>query len=241
MGPVFILSTGRTGTDFFTRLFNEAVPDAWSLHEPRPAFRRRGQRLLARSPARFERMYFRIPRVYRHRKRKESLYVETNYHLFACIPLIRKAFPGAMIVHIVRDGREVVTSWLNKWRYITNDHITPFHIPGDPAQEYWEEWDPLQRNAWYWRTVQEIVERDGVDLTLRFEEVFGGERKGVYQLLDALKGRVDYDAEEVEKLLGEKVNPSPRDLFPPYEEWPEHWKERFQRIAGDKMAELNYF
>lgn len=241
MGPVFILSTGRTGTDFFTRLFNEAVPDAWSLHEPRPAFRRRGQRLLSRAPTRFELEYFRIPRLYRHWKRKERLYVETNYHLFACIPLLRKAFPDAFIVHVVRDGREVVTSWLNKWRYITNDHITPFHIPGDSARAHWEEWDPLQRNAWYWKTVQELVEKEGVDLTLRFEALFKGEKKGVYQLLDALPEGIHYDAERVEELLREKVNRSPRDFFPAHTDWPEHWKERFDRIAGEKMKGSRYY
>lgn len=240
MRPVFILSTGRTGTDLFTRLFNEAVPDAWSLHEPSPAFRRRGQQLLSRESTRFERSYFKVPRSIRHSKRQEKLYVETNYHLFACIPLIRKSFPDAFIVHIIRDGREVVSSWLNKWRYITNDHITPFHIPLHPDQENWEDWDPLQRNAWYWRTVQELVEHEGVDLTLRFEEIFKGDRQAVYTLLDALEDRVTYDPKKVQALLTEKVNSSPRDFFPPYAEWPEHWKERFDAIAGPKMRELGY-
>ncbi len=239
-GPVFILSTGRTGTDFFTRLFNEAVPEAWSLHEPKPAFRRRAYRLLSSTPSHFDVEYFRIPRLRRQRKRKKPLYVETNYHLFACIPLIRRAFPDALIVHIVRDGREVVTSWLNKWRYITNDHITPYHIPGHSDQEKWPYWDPLQKNAWYWRTVQEVVERDGVDLTLRFEELFKGDRKEVYRLLDRLSDRVSYEKERVEALLDEKVNPSPRRFFPAYDEWPEHWKEHFEQVAGEKMRALGY-
>ncbi|MFB6258638.1 MAG: sulfotransferase [Flavobacteriales bacterium] len=240
MRPVFILSTGRTGTDFFTRLFNEVVPEAWSLHEPRPAFRRRGQKLLAGPPSRFDIEYFRIPRMYWNRKRREELYVETNYHLFACIPLIRKAFPEAFIVHIVRDGREVVTSWLNKWRYVNNVHMTPFHFPDHPDQAHWDEWDPLERNAWFWRTVQEVVERDGVDLTLSFERTFKGEQNGVYELLETLGERISYDPEEVQALLGEKVNPRPRGFFPPYPEWPDHWKRNFERIAGRKMQELGY-
>lgn len=240
MRPVFILSTGRTGTDFFTRLFNEAVPEAWSLHEPRPAFRRRGQQLLSRSPSAFELQYFRLPRIQRHRAREESLYVETNYHLFACIPLLRKAFPGAFIVHIIRDGREVVTSWLNKWRYITNEHITPFHLPGHPDQEKWPYWDPLERNAWYWRTVQEVVDRDGVDMKLRFEDLFKENGGDVLKLLEALEDRIGYDPDHVKGLLREKVNPSPRRFFPAYKEWPDHWKENFERIAGSKMEELGY-
>ncbi len=48
MKSVFITSTGRTGTDFFTTLFNDYVEKAWSLHEPRPTFRRRGQQMIGR-------------------------------------------------------------------------------------------------------------------------------------------------------------------------------------------------
>ncbi|MBD3167569.1 hypothetical protein GF324_13295 [bacterium] len=235
----FIVSTGRTGTDFFTTLYNEVVSNAWSLHEPKPAFRGRAREFLQRDPTPVEKLRFRASRQLRHLLRPEDCYIETNYHLFAAIPLIRESFPDAYVVHVVRDGRAVVTSWLNRWRYITNDHIRPEHVPGDPAVDHWGDWNPLQKLAWYWVTVNRRVEQTKPDLTVKFEDIFKGERKGVYRVLELLPCS-QYDTEDVEKYLNRKVNRNPMEFFPPYAEWPERWKKQFWEIAGEEMRKWGY-
>lgn len=236
----FFVSTGRTGTDFFTTLFNEAVGNAWSLHEPWPAFRARAHRLVGSAPTPFDRLYFRIPRIYRHRKRPERWYVETNYHLFAAISLIREVFPGALIVLIVRDGRSVVTSWLNRWRYITNDHIRPHAFPDDPAVLYWQNWTPLQKLSWYWKTVNRYAWEKGVDQVLYFESVFRADGEGLFPLLERFDD-IQYDPEAVKGLLQRPVNRNSRAFFPSWSEWPKAWKEQFDEIAGEDMSWWGYY
>ncbi len=235
----FIVSTGRTGTDFFTSLFNDHISNTWSLHEPKPAFRARSYKLVGRTHTLFEKYYFKMPRQRRHKDHPGKWYIETNYHLFAAIPLIRDAFPHSLIVHIVRDGREVVTSWLNKYRYITNDHITPHHIPGDPAQPYWKNWNPLQKLSWYWKTVNEMVEAHQPDLWLHFEKIFQQNHEDLAVLLQNLSG-IDYEWEQVKEIAGKKVNKTQQPFFPDYAEWPRHWQDQFLAIAGDTMERYGY-
>ena len=239
MKTIFITSTGRTGTDFFTTLFNDYVDNAWSLHEPRPAFRRRSHRLITRRPTLFERYYFRAPRIRRHSKQKAEYYVETNYHLATAFDFLREVFPETSIIHVIRDGRHVVTSWLNKYRYITNDHLLPEHVGDREALELWDRWNPLQKLAWYWKTINLLAVDRHPDLWVRFEDIFGGDRQGVFQVLDRFGG-LSYDRGQVERLLDRKVNKTRTAFFPPYEQWPGFWKEQFDEIAGETMKRFGY-
>jgi len=235
----YFASTGRTGTDFFTKLFNDVVENSWSLHEPRPAFRRKASKLMSKSFNIFDLYYFKVPRILRHLRKREDWYVETNYHLFAAIPLIRKAFPGALIVHIVRDGRDVVTSWLNRYRYITNDHIVPCDIPGDNAQKHWGKWNPLQKLSWYWKTVNNHILKTPPDLLVKFEDIFEGDKKGCFKILSKFEG-IEYDEKEVKRLLTKKINKNKVKFFPKYNEWSKEWQKQFWEIAGKTMEYFNY-
>ncbi len=240
MKAAFITSTGRTGTDFFTTLFNEAVDNAWSVHEPKPAFRRRARKNMSGKFNFYDVYYFKMPRILQHRKHAEEWYVETNYHLFASIPVIREAFPEALVFHIVRDGRDVVTSWLNRYRYITNDHITPFDTRDREAQNNWEQWNPLQKLAWYWKTVNNHAFQQNPDLLIRYEDIFKQQDgKEIRKILSQFED-IDYSQEKVQQLLKRPVNKNKHEFFPKYRDWPKRWKEQFWEIAGKEMAWFGY-
>jgi len=234
----FIVSTGRTGTGFLTRLFDQGIPGAFSLHEPKPAFRRRSRAWMGRGATAAETRRFRRTRDRFLREGDGSLYVENNYQLFAAIPMIRAVYPAAKVIHVVRDGRPVTTSYLNRWRYITSDHITPADVPGDPARERWESWSPVEKLAWYWTTVNRHVRAQDPDLVVRFEEMFDADRSGLWKLLDFLD--VAYDRDRVLALAGDRVNTNRTEFFPEYEQWPPHWKEQFWAVAGGAMEEFGY-
>lgn len=237
----FFTSTGRTGTDFFTTLFNDAIEDSWSLHEPHPAFRRRARHLMSKKYTPYEYFYFQTARRRRHLMHKETWYVETNYHLFAAIPLIRKTFPNGVVIHIVRDGRAVVTSWLNRYRYVVDQHISPFNIPGDPAQELWENWNPLQKLSWYWKTVNSHILTTPPDMVVKFEEIFtkNPEESRVFEILEKFKG-LEYDRQKVIETLQKPINKNKVEFYPKYPEWPQAWKDQFWDIAGEQMEYWGY-
>lgn len=239
MHYAFITSTGRTGTDFFTYLFSEVVKNSWSQHEPKPAFRRRSYAYLSRKPSLYDELYFGLSRKWFNRNKNKDWYVETNYHLFDATPLIRNVFPDALTIHIIRDGRQVVRSWLNRYRYITNDHITPFHLPGDPAQELWNEWNPIQKLSWYWKTINQQATRLQPDLYIHFEDIFTAKNSAIFDILAAMPG-IDYEADKVTQALKHRVNSTRHDFFPKFEKWPEEWQQQFWEIAGDEMLNQGY-
>lgn len=239
MKTAFITSTGRTGTTFFTTLFNECVENAWSLHEPKPAFRRRARQLMGRDHTIFEKYYFKLPRLRRHKQRTEEWYVETNYHLATCFPFLRAVFPETVIIHIIRDGREVVSSWLNKFRHLRREDLTPQQAGDSEAMEKWEKWNPLQKLSWYWKTVNDYAHEKEPDLWIRFEDIFGHDNSAVYRVLDQFDN-IGYDAGKVSELLRKKVNKTKIPFFPEYNDWPSMWKKQFREIAGGAMQKYGY-
>lgn len=239
MRTAFITSTGRTGTLFFTVLFNEHTRNAFSVHEAWPAFRRRSRQLLRRKPSVYEQYYFKLPRIYRIVRARKDWYVEPNFQLFAAIPLIRMTFPEALVIHVVRDGRDVVTSYLNRWRYIKSDPLTPTDCRDAEAAACWDGWNPLQKTAWYWKAVNQHAIKMKPDHVMTYESLFDAETRGILQLLRLLDG-LEYEPADVVNALGHKVHQNPAEFFPPYAQWPELWKEQFWSIAGSTMKELGY-
>jgi len=235
----FIVSTGRTGTLALTRIINERVEDAWSQHEPKPAFRRRSKRILREGHSKQDALYFLASRRSWQALHSESWYVESNHNVFPAIPMIRSVLPDAVIVHVIRDGRATVTSWLNRYSYIRTRNLTPMDRPGDPAVEHWERWNPLQKTAWYWVMTNEVIAAAKPDLTIHFEELFHESGDGLVRLLEPLEG-VRYDREALREAVAVKHHPSSNVLFPPYRDWPEVWKRQFEEIAGEAMTRHGY-
>ena len=184
-------------------------------------------------------MYFRSTRQRAHRRMDEDWYIENNFQLFAAMGLLRRAFPESKIAHVVRDGRHVVRSYLNRGRYITSDHITAMDVRGDRHATDWAGWSPIQKNAWFWATVNRHAREQGADVTIRFEDLFNGTTECLEGLLTDL-GAPDLDRERAVTMMDRPVNTNREEEWPPFEEWsPEQQKEFFD-IAGDEMAHWGY-
>lgn len=239
MQYAFISSTGRTGTDFFTHLFNNVVINTWSQHEPKPAFRRRSFRLMDHHYRPSDKLYFQLSRQWMNRNRQEAWYVETNYNLFSTIPMLRAALPGCLTIHIIRDGRSVVRSWLNRGRYIIYEHITPFLLKNDPAQANWANWNAVQKLSWYWKTINLIAERSEPDLLIRFENIFRSQDSHIHHILERMPG-IEYDSNAVMDALNFRVNESINPFIPRFNEWPDLWQQQFWDIAGPEMERQGY-
>jgi hypothetical protein len=234
-----IVSTGRTGTLALTRILNDRVENAWSQHEPKPAFRRRAKRILREGHTKQDGLYFLASRRAWQALHPEKWYVESNHNLFTAIPMIRSVLPEVLIVHVIRDGRETVTSWLNRYSYIRTLSLTPMDRPGDPAAEQWERWNPLQKTTWYWVMTNAIIQAAEPDLTVRFEDLFHESARGFEALLQRLEG-VRYDLDALRAAVSVKHHASSNALFPPYRDWPDVWKRQFDEIAGEAMVHHGY-
>lgn len=244
MKKLFTLATGRTGTTFLAHFFNQVTTNSIARGEDKPAFLRRGYELVSRDSTVFERFYFKIYRELRMRKYQDKVwFMDTNNRLFSCAnKIIREVYPDARVYQVVRDGRDVVRSWMNRGRYFPADkgrRLTPAMVPNDPFLQRWDSMNALQKISWNWVTNNRIIEEQGPDDLYFFEGFFSSPYSEMYRLLDSLEG-LEYDRATVDEALTKIINPSPTYVFPKYPDWPELWKEQFWEVAGETMEHYGY-
>jgi len=223
--PVFILSTGRTGTQFFEDYFNQ-TSNALCRHEPRPSRRFKflsnlylNEKVSAR----------RLGRIYL-RSRKNLFaslhgrsYMESSNFLFGCIPALKEIYGEVRIIHLVRHPHSYVSSHLAKGFWRGHKRFFARHVP------YWLEKlelekrnDPIEILATRWNYVNRQIatyETDNPYLRVRFEELFSEDKQLASQTLNRIRefcGFPVLDEEENESWLGSPKNVSrrPRTLKP---------------------------
>jgi LPS sulfotransferase NodH len=118
------------------------------------------------------------------------------------IPFLRKMFPDAKFIHIVRDGRDVTCSLMNSPSNILWSYIKP---PG--WKEIKKKYKAIQRCAWQWKTTIDIINSDRSQvpdndfIEIKYEELIAEPEKIIQQLF----GKLGIDFEESHKQLCKKV------------------------------------
>jgi len=176
--PVFILSTGRTGTQFFEDYFNQ-TSDAMCRHEPWPSRRFKflsnlylNQKVSAR----------RVSRIYQRSRKKlfRSLkgrkYIESSNFIFGCMDPLREHYGEVKIIHLVRHPLSYITSHLGKgfWRGHKRffARFVPYWLEKLPVKD---RSDPIELLAARWNYVNRHIGSyaDGHPyLRIRFEDLF---------------------------------------------------------------------
>jgi hypothetical protein len=149
--------------------------------------------------------------------------VEVNNYIFPVLPELRRAFPEARIVHIIRDPRTFLPSALNRgWGLNPHDpRMTPVHT-GEMKKDAWKDLTAVKKLCWYWLRTNAMILAAPPVATIPFEKIFGGDHSGFGDILEALgvardfQAQVDFDA---------KTNQTPVSYIPGWKGWREEWKE----------------
>lgn len=165
---------------------------------------------------------------------------ETAYVLAAALA----AYPEALAVHVVRDGRDVVTSllergWLNADRTGSDDARLAY----GPHPRFWVEADRREefrsvsdatRCAWAWRryvgAARSVPERT---VTLRYEELVADPRAAAAPVAERLGAEVEDVATAFEKVHDRSAGRWRRDLG-------SDQVADVEREAGALLAEFGY-
>jgi hypothetical protein len=156
------------------------------------------------------------------------------------IARIKQTVPEALIVHIIRDGRDVALS-LDKQKWIRP-------LPGDAAKH-------LEVAALYWEWIvargREAGHKLGEDYCeVRFEELVGDPRPVLKRLSGFIEQDLNYDRIR-EVAIGSVAEPNtsfpkskPVDVFNPVGRWkealPERQLRRIEALMGGALRELGY-
>ncbi len=252
---VFVVSTGRTGTQAIANYFDQSFVEVTAVHEPRPSRRFRvlsNRRLCGRTTdARVARSLIRSrKRLLKHID--NDIYLEANPFLHGCLPAIELAFPGAWLVHIVRDPRTYIPSHINHGVFRGLKGLAgccfpywllkPDHYEASPHRR-WADMAHQERLAWRWNTINGVLEQGSEIfgdryLRIRYEDLFDAHKSGLVAMADWLQLP---DTERVRAAAsGSRHNASRGTSFPPFQEWDSTTQEAVMKHCGKRMSEYGY-
>ena len=251
--PVFILSTGRSGSKFISVLLDQAA-GITAYHEPLPtlqyfsnyAFHNQHEEKILANMINAARMES-ILNVYI----KNSIYVESNQCLAFFAPVIAGLFKKSKFVHIVRHPGDFIRSAIRKgWH--KNDTIWESGRVKIADNVVWDKMDQIERLSWLWMATNQFVEdlKKQIDnkriITFKFENIV--EKTGAVKKLLKFIGSVDLEKKKIQELQDKKINelyihpdepPGMKKVadFPSYNEWNNEMKNKVKQYS-EKLSKL---
>lgn len=238
--PFIISSTGRTGTTWLAELLNQ-IQGTYVVHEPVPdeqyyhveAFMRPERALPYLQEFRLREMAFRI------RALRPAVYGEVNGALRRHVGALRELVPDFRIVHLVRDGRDVVTSVMNTETYTPHDKTyADFHPPTDTIDlARWQSMDRFSKACWLWACENAHL-RKYASHRARFEDITAGYDLFKKQILDPLD--LNFEESVWATHNSKPLNATQVTRHPGYEGWTDAQKDTFWCLCENEMTVHGY-
>jgi hypothetical protein len=265
-----VLSTGRTGTQALAHYFNAAYDHVTALHEPKPTrhFRMMSNRAVTGKLSKESA----VRALVRSRRRlvekiTRPVYIESNWYLYGFLEAIKEVFGRPKILHVVRDPRTFIPSYVNYGtfsglkkiaaEFLPYWYLKPEQYEKNPPKR-WSQMSEPERLAWHWHVVNREIDRGaelyGNDyLLLRYEDIFPREKKaegggnaagagavppGLARLLEWLN--LPANDNLLELMRDRKMNASRNRGFPRWEQWDEPTRSAVLAMCGAQMERYGY-
>lgn len=200
---IFVLSTGRTGTETLAHILNLSR-DLFAYHEPTPylyplskiAYEQESQ---IKDGSDYGRLFTSSLKSMREGLWNESLscgrgYAETSPQVTFLASLLGKMIPEARFIHLVRHPMHVIRSGMRRGWFSGHPYdeyrITP--KLDSPFAENWLNYSALEKNAWLWAEtnhwISNFIQTLPVNLsfTLSSESIFRKDERLIQMLFDFL-------------------------------------------------------
>ncbi len=261
--PIFIISTGRTGTHFFTHYFNNNFNNIYAVHEPEKDVFDLNNSFLKNeiTQRRAGKMYkeFRSE-IYTYLKDNGiTNYVESNNNLSYLIPVLRNEFKNYKIIYIKRDGRDTVRSmfskttkgkWVGEVPIISDkdprNRLKPTFLKNDPYADKWDKMDRFEKICWVWSRkdglIYDQVINDNNAAIFRFEDLFVNKQSSEWNKMIDFLGLSDnlINEDHIAYIKKKKSNQTKMYELPKWNEWTKDRQRQFLNIAGEHMFKLGY-
>lgn len=238
--PFIITSTGRTATRWLAFLLqhvanshvsHEPVPDEHLLH---------GRVLIDPDFACQYLLEFRLrDMAQRIRDYRPRIYAEVNPNLRFLAPIIKILVPECRVVHLVRDGRDVVRSVYNRRQDSRRQgHYSQMQPPViDEYTARWEHLSAFEKVCWGWQYENRLL-RTCTSLRARVEDITASYGLFCDQILKPLGL---FLPEPVwKKSLSMPVNATKQFSIGPWETWTPEEQRIFRMICGAEMNRYGY-
>lgn len=258
---MFVLSTGRVGTDTLARLLDLSAGIA-ADHEPRPLFRSETKEAYQHgyAPPQLAASYLNArlfastrsdtspnPRILRRALREKLVYVETSNRLTYIAPALATYFPLSRFIFLHRRPAEVVRSAMRRGYYSRNpwDRFRIEPRREDSLAAGWEQLSSFEKSCWYWRAVNEysleFMNSLSANRCREFssEALFEFDHVKIRSLFEwiGVEPPEDY---QVENTLSVRHNRQQRGDFPEWGKWSQSQQSRMWAIVEPVAARLGY-
>jgi len=237
---VFVLSPGRSGTSYLTRIL-EHSESLWVEHAPRPILNLESVKAWQAklSPDALAQCFLHARLTLLQNVARAGLrYVETNNRITTYLPGIAEMFPNANFIHLVRHPAEFVRSGMRRGYYDDRDSAESGHLFPAESDEVFGRWDEMSRVAkiaWYWNQIHQGVEdaRPGIAaerfLEVRADALFS-DPDTVLKILNFC-GVAQTEQARCMREVGEPVNAQTSGKFPGFENWTAADRESLREFA----------
>lgn len=246
----FLISTGRTGTKFFTLLFKTLYPDSVVYHTSEYT------RILNIAGNMWNRGL--LPKKTVHRLWKtlkyknisstKRMYFENNPYYYCFIDTIDQLLPDVKFIIIVRNPRSFINSHLNWERHRLRSKVANCCIPFWQPISYKEQLKGIQKNnlqrvkfySKLWQRKNSVIlnlikEKHNVKV-IKFENVFNA-KNGLATIQSMLEWlELPYLHPLNTEMINSKVNMSRTGSFI----WNDNCEMLMKNYCGSLMERLNY-
>lgn len=235
--PCFVLSTGRCGTKLLTRILSMdkntclyhsgfLVPNPLLKLYQNKAYHTPDEEKLADifEAARGELIY----RSYRTKRH----YIETNPRITFFAHGLKRLFPNAKFINLVRNPAKLTISFMRRQAYQGRDLEDIGRIKSHT--EDWSELKPFEKIGWFWNETQKFSEEfkqkyPASIITIKSEDLFQtiATTRTIFDFL-ALKWPGD---NRIKKLIAKPINKQISGHYPQYQDWPEEDQNSFKKVV----------
>lgn len=244
--PIFFLSTGRCGTNWFEKLLSHDK-SICVFHEPTPnlsiqgkkAFELNNSNISINENELLKEVFLAAREHYlRHSFKVGKRYIETNNHLTFLASQIAEVIPQAKFVHLYRHPGEFVTSAINRGFFSEKNQEDIKRIK-PKSDKNWINKNQIQKCSWLWNETNLFIEQ----FKLKNENVFSFNfndlsKENVMNLLNFLN--LNISEKLVENLLGIKSNVQKEKHFNQYKNWDKKDKIALQKICKNLSDKYKY-
>lgn len=244
---VFVLSTGRVGTETLSALLNLS-PNLLSLHEPHPLLFKMSKRAYQEDMLDGEGIWDDALLSLRTDLFESALscgvgYAETSPQATFLAPAIYRAIPSAKFIHLVRHPANVVRSGMRRSWYAGHPSDENRITPRKDSETYkkWLDMVPLAKISWLWAETNHWIFEftktlpDEKYLFLKSEDIFNGNKETLKRLFSFCSSELP-EENKIQKKLSKIYNKSKVGNFPTFEKWSTDDVDLLKCHAG-KMAE----
>jgi Sulfotransferase domain len=218
---VFVVSTGRTGTQFLATTFADL--GVRSAHEPGPWWLRHLSNAHASGSASSTRAVGLLHRVRDAALADDQPWFEASCLIYGVVGPLLEAFPQARVVQVVRDPRSYVRSGLDWGAYRFGGrplNLAPFRRLAPPQFDPWNvrarlAWvgqDQFARLCWAWAAMNQAMRTQGEGSerfrTVRFEDLTDPDQGPEAVAAIAADLGVEVAPERLAEAVGRRVNAS---------------------------------